>query len=143
VNGTWKTTGGSGGAGAGVAIVAIVVIAAAAAGPAAHAAVDLVHAVGELLRIVLIGAAVLLVVAVAAGIGLLAWRRRRTPPTWTAEVQSPACAPQRVVEAPAAAQHVLPPQIHLHLHGPVSAADVAELIARQGIPHPAITEDSQ
>ena len=65
----------------------------------------------------------------------------RTEP-WTVQVESPASAPQRVVETPAAAQRALPPpQIHLHLHGPISAADVAELIARQGIPQAAIEED--
>jgi hypothetical protein len=41
-----------------------------------------------------------------------------------------------------AARPALPaPQIHLHVHGPVTEAELAELIARQGNPQPAIEDD--
>ncbi len=136
MRGTWQTTGGSGAGGSLlIAVVVVAVFGAAFAGPVVHAAEDLV-------RIVLITAAVLAVLA-GTGIGLAVRYRRRTPPPWTVQVQQPPDASQRVLEVPAAAQRIPAPQIHLHLHGPVSAADVAELIARQGNPQPAIEEDSQ
>ena len=134
MKGTWQTD--NHGSGILLLVVVVAVIAAAAAGPVVHAAEDLV-------RILLIAAGVLAVAAVAAIAGLLAWHKRRTPPHWTVQVQPPARAPQRAVQAPAAAQRSLPPQIHLHLHGPVSAADVAELIARQGNPQPAAIEENK
>ena len=106
------------------------------------------HAAEDLVQILLIGLAVLARLAVAAGIGLIAWHKRRTPPEWTAQVQSPPRAPQRTVQSMqravqsrTAARSALLPQIHLHLHGPVSAADVAELIACQGNPQPAAIEE--
>ncbi len=102
------------------------------------------HALNVLVHIVLVVLAVAAGMSLAGlGICLLLRRRYETRPApWTVQVESPARAPQRAVEAPAAAQHALPPpQIHLHLHGPVSAADVAELIARQGSQHAAIEED--
>jgi hypothetical protein len=118
----------------GPAAAAVAAIVRLAAGPIVTAAEDLV-------RILLIAAGVLVAAAVAAIVRLVAWHRHRTPPHWAVQVQPPQRGPQRAVQVPAAGQSALPPQIHLHVHGPVSAADVAELIARQGNPQPAAIEE--
>jgi hypothetical protein len=131
VKGTWQTTdSGSGGTLLIAVIVVIVMATAASAGAAIHAAA---HELAELLRIVFIVAGVLTGLTVAGIAGL--WLHvRRTPrrPSWAAQVvQSPATAPQRAVEAPAAAQRVLPPrQVHVHFHG-VDPSEVAAIIQQQ------------
>jgi hypothetical protein len=68
-------------------------------------------------------------------------RRHRSIPDRPAPFLTPAQV--RAVQARSAPRPAIeaPPQIHLHLHGPVSAADVAELIAGQGNPRPANEED--
>lgn len=83
----------------------------------------------------------LIVVAVVAGVAAAAvavWQVRGHRQLHGPLVRS---APPQGVPLPAQRPAVPAPQIHLHLHGPVSAADVAELIARPGNPLPAIQED--
>jgi hypothetical protein len=65
-------------------------------------------------------------------------RRHRSIPDRPAPFLTPAQV--RAVQARSAPRPAIeaPPQIHLH--GPVSAADVAELIAPQGNPRPANEE---
>ena len=140
MKGTWKTDS----HGSGVLLLAVIVAAVGVAGGAAVAG-PVVRAADAVLHIVLITVAALAGLGVALGALalVLAARARRHPPAWTAQVLPPRRAPQRAVQSRTAAQGVLPPQIHLHLHGPVSAADVAELIARQGKPQPAAIEEDK
>jgi hypothetical protein len=141
VKGTWQTDSGTSGPGIGLAVVvALVLLIAGSAGTVVSAAA---HAAEVLLHLVLIAVASLAGVVVAGlGTWLVVRRRRasRPAPYW-ATVQPPAAS---VVPARTAAPPALPaPQIHLHLHGPVSAADVAELIAFHGNPQPAIEEETR
>ena len=134
-----------GGGGLALVIIVVAIICAAIAKPVADAAVAIVH-------VLLIVVFSLIGLAAAAGIGVWAWRSSARRAYRTTRVSLPAPPPQRAVEMPAASRRVLPPpqpQIHLHLHGPVTAADVAELIARQGqlhgssYEHAAIEENQQ
>ena len=138
MKGTWQTTDDGGGSGLALVVIAVAVIAAAAAGP-------VIHAAAILLRVVLIAVLSLCGLAVAGGIGFLAWRGHRRRAYRTLPMSLPPTASQRVVETPTASRCVLPPQIHLHIHGPVSAEDIGALIARQGQLHelPAIEENPQ
>jgi len=140
MKGTWQTTS-SGGSGIGLAvIIGLVLLIVSSAGAVATA---IGHAADVLLHIALItiGSLAGLGIAGAVVAVVLARRAPRKPPPWAAQVQPHRRDPQRAVQGRTAAQSGLPPQIHLHLHGPVSAADVAELIARQGNPLPAIEEE--
>ncbi len=129
MRGTWQTTSGSSGPTVLVVLVVIGLAIAAGSGAAAQA----VHAAAELLHIVLIAVAVLAGVAVAGLAGLIVWQVRAHRQLHGALVHP---APPQRVPLPGQRQAVPAPQIHLHLHGPVSAADVAELIARQGLEAP-------
>jgi hypothetical protein len=92
----------------------------------------MVAAVGELLHIVLIVAAVIVGAGAAGLVGLLAWRWRR----WrsdAARTESPrALAPVRAAQPLAEPRRAIEraPEVHLHLHG-VSAKDIAAILARQ------------
>jgi len=137
MKGTWQ----SDNHGSGVLLLVVVVVAVIAAAAAA----PIVHAAEDLLRILLIGLAVIVGLGIAGAVValVLELRGRRRPPPWAVQVQPPQRGPQRAAQSSTAAQSALPPQIHLHVHGPVSAADVAELIARQGNPQPAIEKEQQ
>jgi hypothetical protein len=125
---------GGSGIGAAVAVVLAAVVLASIAGPVVHAAV-------ELLRVVLIAAAVILGLAALGGAGLVAWRLRRgrqnaplvvhqvPPVTWRPAESLP--VPQRSVAALPAPER--PAEIHLHLHG-VSAEDIAAILAEGNRP---------
>jgi hypothetical protein len=129
-------THGSGGSGIGaaVAVVLAAVVVASIAGPVIHAAV-------ELLRVVLIAAAVILCLGLAGGIALVAYRLRRgrqnaplvvhqvPPVTWRPAESLP--VPRRSVAALPAPER--PAEIHLHLHG-ASAEDIAAILAEGNRP---------
>jgi hypothetical protein len=106
-----------------VAVAAVAIIVLIVAGPVVHAAEDLV-------RLVLIAAAVLAVVAVA-GVGCLAWRARRHRSISTRPAPFLTPAEIRAVQARTAPRAIAPPQIHVHLHGPVSAEDLAAIVAQR------------
>jgi hypothetical protein len=107
-----------------VAIIAVVIIGAILAGPALDAVTELVH-------LVLIAVAVLAGLGVAGGVTalvLMRHRRAARAPYWaTAGPRAARPVPARTVprQLPAA------PQIHVHLHSPVTAEDVAAIISRQ------------
>jgi hypothetical protein len=106
------------------------------AGSAGTVATAAAHAADVLLHIVLITVASLAGLSLS---GLGAWlvisrRRARRPAPWQVSVQPPAAKPVSARSEPR--QALTAPQIHLHLHGPVSATDVAELIARQATRNP-------
>jgi hypothetical protein len=124
VNGTWKTTGGSGGGL--VAIGAVVIIGVILARP-------VVHAVGELLHVVLITVAAVAGLAVAAAVtGLvLVLRRQRgrqhlDAPEWvtercgTSRIPSHGAIPVRpaaaVLTRSQPAIETPQPQLHVHYH---------------------------
>jgi hypothetical protein len=125
---------GGSGIGTAVAVVLAAVVLASIAGPVVHAAV-------ELLRVVLIAAAVILGLAALGGAGLVAWRLRRgrqnaplvvhqvPPVTWRPAESLP--VPQRSVAALPAPER--PAEIHLHFHG-VSAEDIAAILAEGNRP---------
>jgi hypothetical protein len=125
MKGTWQTTDG-GGAGASllIALVVVIVFAAATAGPVVHAAEDLV-------RILLITAAVLAGLVVGAVIGALAWRARHPRQNSTTPESFAAADQLRAMQARTAPRE-LPAQVHnhVHIHG-LSAEDVAAVVARQ------------
>jgi hypothetical protein len=122
-------THGSGGSGLGniLALAGVILILAAVAGP-------VTAAVGALVHMLLIAAAVLLGLAGVALAGFIAWRvhRYRHPGAARATALPPGAA---------RAAQPLPPQerrpaierlqeVHLHLHG-VSAEDIAAILARR------------
>ena len=137
---------GSGGTGAVVLVILGVVLVAAAARPIAAAA-------AELLRLVLITAAVILGLTVAGVVALVAWRLRQgraNAPRVVARVTPSLPRPARALPAPRRSTAALPaagqaPELHLHLHG--LTAEEAAAIVRQahlygtGNEHPAIEED--
>jgi hypothetical protein len=121
-------THGSGGSGLGTAVLVVLgaALAVRLAGPA-------VAAVGALVHVLLIAAAVVLGVAAAGLVGFIAWRwhRYRNP-----DAARTTALPPRMARA---AKPIPPPQqraierggeLHLHLHG-VTAEDVAEIMRRQ------------
>jgi hypothetical protein len=124
--GTWQTTDGGGGSGLLELVAAIVVIAVvvSAAGP-------VVAAVGELVHILLVTAAVLLGLAAVALVAYVAYRLRHknaaraiASPPGMARAARPLPAPQR----PAIGESAV--HIHHHWHG-VDAEDVAAIIRSQ------------
>jgi hypothetical protein len=129
MHGTWQVTGGGRGGGAAgiigavVTVLALAVLAVKLAGPA-------VAAVGELVRVALITAGVLLGVAAAAVVGLVAARahRRALPPRELPRQVTPARAPW-TVDAPQPRQLEAGRELHLHLHD-VSAEDVAAILRK-------------
>jgi hypothetical protein len=130
-----------GGPGLGLAvIVALVLIVAGSAGAAVHTAE---HALDVLVHVLLVVLAVAAGMSLA-GLGFCVFLRRRyeaRPAPWHATVEPPATRPMPARSAPYSA---LPaPLIHVHGHGPVTAAELAELVSRQGNPPLAIEEDSQ
>ena len=131
MKGTWQTTD-SGGPGLGLLVIIGLVLAVGSGGAAAF-----VNAIGNLLAMVLVALVVLAVSGVAVVAGVLIWQRRR--PAGPARVVVRAQPAQRPVR-PAPPRPALPaPQIHLHLHGPVTAADLAAIVAQHA--HP-IEEDN-
>ena len=141
-------THGNGGSGLGALLLAILGLAlvASIAGP-------VVHAVAELVRVVLIAAAVILGLGLACGIALVAWRLRQgwvNRPRLVATVPPGLPKPAQALPAPPRSSTALPArptESHLHLHG-MSAEQVAEVIRQARPVHgpsgehpPAIEED--
>ncbi len=119
---------GSGGSGLGMAVLVLF-----AAAVAVKLAGPVVAALGELLRVALVVAGVLLGLAGAGLVALVAFRVRRAR-------QKPPRVVHRITLAPPRASHALPESqrpaieqsagLHLHLHG-VTAKDIAALLARR------------
>jgi hypothetical protein len=128
MKGTWTTdSSGSGGAGTVVLVIGAAVALAAIAGPVADA-------VGELLRAVVIAAAVVVALAVAGGTALVAYRVRqgRANPAVPVSPGRPVPPPRaQPLPAPPRAAIEAPREVHLHFHG-VSAEDVAAIIRQSG-----------
>jgi hypothetical protein len=123
-----KSSGGGGGSGGAWTALAVVL----AAASAAAAARPVVHAAAELVQAVLIGASVLLGLAVAAVVAFVSfrvWHRATTaaraveppPPAvrWTTRTLPEPREPRPALERPA--------EVHVHLHG-VQPADIAAML---------------
>jgi hypothetical protein len=137
-------THGSGGGGFGdiLTVAGVILILAAVAGP-------VTAAVGALVHVLLITAALLLGLAGVALVGFIAWRvhRYRHPdgardtalPPGAARAAQPLPQPRRAAagQAPAIEQH-----IHHHWHG-VTPEDVAAIIRRQETPARSAIEDGK
>jgi hypothetical protein len=123
---------GGGAGGAAVAVLALMIIAAFAR-PLLHVIGGLEHTLAELLRVLLVAAAVIAGTGLAAGTGFVAWKLRRTrrrAARYTATVLHPRrrAAPP-VSGHPHPALGARPAEVHLHLHG-LTPEQAAEAIAR-------------
>jgi hypothetical protein len=129
MKGTWQTTdSGSGGRGVGIAaaVFLFAAVAVSIAGPVAHAA-------AELVRAVLIAAAVLGGLVLLGGVGLAAWRlnrRQANAARVVSVVPSRVARPARVLPAPRP-ELERRPEVHIHLHG-ATAEDVAAILREHG-----------
>lgn len=133
---------GGGAGGAAVAVLALMILAAFAR-PLLHLIGGLEHTLAELLRVLLLAAAVITGTSVAAGAGFVAWKLRRTRPAarYTATVWHP----QRRPAPPVSGQQrpalgARPAEVHLHLHG-LTPEQAAEAIARHATWPPLEGED--
>lgn len=124
MRGTWKTE--SSGAGA-LAVLAVVLIVAIIGAAVARPVID---AVTELVRVLLIAAAVLAGTAVAGGIAYVVWRRRHPRPIGTRPAPFISAAQLRAIQGRSAPRQLPPAEQHIHFHG-VSADDIAAIIASQ------------
>jgi hypothetical protein len=114
------THGSGGGFGDILAVAGVILLLAAVAGP-------VTAAVGALVHVLLIAAAVLLGLAGVALVGFIAWRlyRWRHPGAGRATALPPGVARAAQPLPPQERRAIGPPrEVHLHLHG-VSAEDVA------------------
>lgn len=123
---------GGGAGGAAVAVLALMILAAFAK-PLLHVIGGLQHTLAELLRVLAVAAAVSVGTALVAGIGLVAWKLRRTrrpAARYTATVLQPHHRPVPPVTADRPrALGARPAEVHLHLHG-LTPEQAAEAIAR-------------
>lgn len=128
MKGTWQTTDG-GGLGDAVAAIVVVLVIAAVAGPVLGAVAG---AVAELVRVLLIAAAVILGLAAAGLVAFIAWRLHHGRPNRVTSMSFPAPLPQQPGEsltAPRQPAIERPAEVHLHFHG-VSAEEAAAVIRR-------------
>ena len=119
-------THGSGGSGLGMAVLVVLgaALAVRLAGPVLAAA-EVVYVLGIVVAVIVGGAAVALMVALASR-----WRRRRLD---AARAEVPAAhLPLRAAQPLPPSRHAIerPREVHLHLHG-VSAAELAAIIRQQ------------
>ena len=126
---------GGGAGGAAVAVLALMILAAFAK-PLLHVIGGLEHTLAELLRVLLVAAAVTIGTALVAGTALVVWKLRhaRRPARYTATVLPPRARPAPPVtvrQHPAVTAR--PAEVHLHLHGltPEQAADAIARHAHQ------------
>jgi|RhiMetdeSRZDD1v2_1073273.scaffolds.fasta_scaffold166070_2 hypothetical protein len=124
MRGTWQTTDGGGGGEIVLALLAVLAVA-AIAGP-------VVAAVGGVVHILFVTAAVLVGVAAAALVGFIAWRpyRWRHPSAARAAALPPGAAPAaKPLPEPQRAALERAPEVHVHHHWHgVSAEDVAAIL---------------
>jgi hypothetical protein len=123
MRGTWQTESSSSGIGPVVVLIAAAVLIVAIAGPVAAA-------VAEIVRLVLISAAVLVGLAAVAGVTALALRARRRRAYGGRPVSMPAPAPWQAIQSRTERRALpAPREVHIHLHG-IPDAEAAEAIRR-------------
>ena len=117
-------THGSGGSGLGMAVLVLV-----AAALAVKLAAPVAAALGELLRVVLIAASVLLSLAGTGLVALVAVRVRRKATSAAGAVRPPSPRVRRPARALPEPRPAIdrPQEVHLHLHG-VTAEDIAAIL---------------